>query len=78
MAYVTPIVSHEGGKFKKWEDCSARVLKCDASSVSKRDEFVGHATVNSDFVSHNSNMESSNKPSCACRYYNAASYCHAE
>eukprot|EP00752_Nemacystus_decipiens_P011628 g10323.t1 len=39
----------EGGKFKKWEESSARVIKCDEASVHQRDQFVGHETHISDF-----------------------------
>ncbi|CBJ31301.1 Trehalose 6-phosphate synthase, family GT20 / Trehalose 6-phosphate phosphatase [Ectocarpus siliculosus] len=56
----------EGGKFKKWEESSARVIKCDEPSVHQRDEFVGHETDISDYVNpdrQHSGLNTNPKPS---------------
>lgn len=61
--------SHSGGKFKKWEESSARVIKCDEPSVHQRDEFVGHETDLSDYVNPDrqlSGLDTNPKPSCEC------------
>ena len=58
-----------GGKFKKWEESSARVIKCDEASVHQRDTFVGLETNNSEFVNPNrqySSLEGNPKSGCEC------------
>ncbi|CAM9434619.1 unnamed protein product [Laminaria digitata] len=57
----------EGGKFKKWEESSAHVIKCDEASVHQRDTFVGLEANNSDFVNPNrqhSSLEGNPKSGC--------------
>ncbi|CAM9322431.1 unnamed protein product [Pylaiella littoralis] len=55
----------EGGKFKKWEESSARVIKCDEASVHQKDTFVGHETNISEYVNpdrQHSGLDSNPKP----------------
>lgn len=59
-----------GGKFKKWEESSARVIKCDGASVHKRDEFMGHETM-PDFINplrQNSTLDGQSKGGCESCY----------
>lgn len=66
---TTTIVPKPGGKFKKWEESSARVIKCDEASVHRRDQFVGHETHISDYVNPDrqlSGLDGNPKSGCEC------------
>lgn len=57
----------KGGKFKKWEESSARVIKCDEASVHRKDEFVGHETNISDYVNPDRQLSGlDGNPKCGC------------
>lgn len=57
-----------GGKFKKWQESPAKVIKCDEPSVHQKDVFVGLGHENSsEFVNphrQHSGIEGNTKIGC--------------